>query len=264
MFLHILLIIIYNYLQKIISTCQNNLNPAVDFLRKVSAEKLTCWKKMSEGSTNTIWTCSGISEPGLRGGGPSVAERALDGSRYRERGAHTEPECCRRDWPKKPEDDGGNAWRGVFSPAPLSGCLAARSAAARLLPCYCYDVEARSACSSNLPLHRDLRRNHRRWQPGFRDRNWTPRDPASLSTLLYCFVGVIAHPELSRQRDRATQCDARNASRKTIFGRLAEKCLRILILIFAMHLQDINVLYTVFSLYLGKEQLCCNNLIVEQ
>lgn len=103
-----------------------------------------------------------------RGKGPSVAERALDGSRYRERGAHTEPECCRRDWPKKPEDDGGNAWRGVFSPAPapLSGRLAVRSAAARLLPCYCYDVEARSACSSNLPLHRDLRRNHSRWQPG--------------------------------------------------------------------------------------------------
>lgn len=57
------------------------------------------------------------------GGGPIAAERALDGAPAISGAQRANGRTLPKRLPKKAEDDGGNAWRGVFSPA-LSGRLA--------------------------------------------------------------------------------------------------------------------------------------------
>lgn len=140
---------------------------------------------------------------GLRGG-PIAAKRALDGGgRYRERGR-----ALPKRLPKKPEDDGGNAWRGVFSPA-LTERLGCDERARLLLLLPLPPVPPGPAAARNVaaPLHATCRaarphRNHRRRQPCSMtgaDRNWTPHDlrAARPSSSPHCFVRVIARPELS-------------------------------------------------------------------
>lgn len=151
--------------------------------------------------------------------GPTVAERALDGSRYR---VHTEPSGT-----EEVAEEARGRWWERMARCVLTSSLGAPSceerrrkvAALLLLRCRSPYRCSRSVADA-VPLQqpaapRPRRLPSRMMTTVFRDErrpklDWTSHDPAGLPTFLYCFVRVITRPELSSAFEIAAQeCNAR-------------------------------------------------------
>lgn len=225
MFSHILLILICIHTL----FAKNNMYVSTIFMDSNPQSfcgKIDMLKKLSEGSTNTIWTCSGISEPGLRGGrDPSWRKGPLTVADIENAARTQNPSVAE----EVAEEARGRWWERMAWCVLTSFSLGAPSCELRgALPQGCCLVTATmlrlvAACSSNLPLHRRPPPESQAMTTGFRDRNWTPHDPASLSTLLHCFAGVIAHPELSLSSTlEIARRDARNVYRGAVLSYVLE------------------------------------------
>lgn len=172
---------------------------------------------------------------GGREEGPIVAERALDGSRYR---VHTEPNGT-----EEVAEEARGRWWERMARCVLTSSLGApsceerrRKVAALLLlrrgPYRCSrsvaDAAAATCRSATSPvaITSDDNRVPRRAPT----ETGPPHDPASLPTLLYCFARVIARPELSSALETAArECNMKRLLRMS--GYIWQGCRSLILII---------------------------------